>query len=283
MAVKASLILATFDQPQELKLVLAALERQTEVDFEIMLADDGSGADTKAVIGAATLRGKLRIRHFWQEHKGFRKSRILNQAIAASQGNTLIFLDGDCVPHREFVEQHILLQERGRYVAGRRVDLSREFTQWLTEEKLRAGALDGTNLISLGRLWLDSLREEGSTPFHRAYMVRTPWLRRACGLEKVVDLKGCNFSASRADFLAIDGFDEAYEGYGREDTDVELRLQHLGLAIKSAKNLCLQFHLWHDRRGFTPANEGLLDDVRRSRRVKALRGLSGAGYSGADR
>jgi GT2 family glycosyltransferase len=89
----------------------------------------------------------------------------------------------------------------------------------------------------------------------------------------VADLKGCNFSVSRAAMLAIDGFDRSYEGYGREDTDVELRLQNLGLRIRSAKNLCLQFHLWHEPRAFTPANEALLDEVRRTKRVKALRGI----------
>jgi hypothetical protein len=73
--------------------------------------------------------------------------------------------------------------------------------------------------------------------------------------------------------LAIDGFDESYEGYGREDTDVELRLQNLGLKIRSGKNLCLQFHLWHEPRPFTPVNEGLLEEVKQSRRVRARRGL----------
>jgi GT2 family glycosyltransferase len=125
----------------------------------------------------------------------------------------------------------------------------------------------------LFRLFMDSLRKTGSKPFHRAYMVKNPLFRKISGLEKVVDLKGCNFSALREHMLAIDGFDESYEGYGREDTDVELRLLNLGLQIRSAKNLCLQFHLWHEQRGFTPANEELLDEVKRTKRVKAKRGL----------
>ena len=123
-------------------------------------------------------------------------------------------------------------------------------------------------------LFLDSLKTNGSAPFHRAYMVRTPFLRKVSGLEKVVDLKGCNFSVQKLDMQAIDGFDESYEGYGREDTDVELRLQNLGLSIKSAKNLCLQFHLWHAPRAFTPTNEELLNDVKRTKRIRALRGIT---------
>lgn len=272
LAPKASIILATYQWPEALAMVLSGLVTQSEKNFELMIADDGSDDRTKSVIKSYRDRVPFAIHHFWQENKGFRKSRILNEAIRAAKSDTLIFLDGDCVPHREFVEQHIQLQEKGRYVCGRRVDLSPEYTEQLTAAQVEGGALNGVG-SGIFDLWLDSLRKGGSKPFHRAYMVRNPVLRKLCGLDKVVDLKGCNFSVSRADMLAIDGFDQNYEGYGREDTDVELRLQNLGLRIKSAKNLCLQFHLWHEPRGFTPVNEGLLQEVAQTKRVKAKRGL----------
>lgn len=270
---KASLILSTYEWPDALALVLSGLVTQSEKNFEVLLADDGSGERTKTVVASYRARVPFEIRHFWQENKGFRKSRILNEAIRAARGETLIFLDGDCVPQREYVEQHLRLQSPGYYVAGRRVDLSKEFTERLDPAQVEGGALNGfaTGLLDL---FADSLRKGGSKPFHRAYLVRQPILRRLFGLDKVDDLKGCNFSVSRTDMLAIDGFDQSYEGYGREDTDVELRLQNLGLKIRSGKNLCLQFHLWHQPRAFTPANEGLLDEVKRTKRVKALRGLS---------
>lgn len=274
---KASVILATYEWPEALALVLSGLQLQSERNFEVMIADDGSSPATKTVVEAFRSRAKFPIEHFWQENKGFRKSRILNRAIAGSSGRTLIFLDGDCVPHREFVRQHILLQEGGRYVAGRRVDLSAEYTQKLTPDTV--GVLNGEKISDLFRFWMDSLRKQGSKPFHRAYMVENPLLRKLFGMEKVVDLKGCNFSCSRADMLAINGFDESYEGYGREDTDVELRLQNLGLRIKSAKNLCLQFHLWHEPRAFTPANDSLLEEVKSQKRVRALRGLKESGFT----
>jgi glycosyltransferase involved in cell wall biosynthesis len=269
---KPSIILATYQWPEALALVLSALLTQSEKSFEVMIADDGSDERTKKVIADYSARAFFPIKHFWQENKGFRKSRILNEAIRAARGDTLIFLDGDCVPHKEFVAQHVALQDGKHYVAGRRVDLSKEFTARLTPAEIEKGALNGLPL-GLFRLWMDSIRKTGSTPFHRAYMVKNPLLRKVFGMEKVVDLKGCNFSAKREHMLAIDGFDESYEGYGREDTDVEIRLQNLGLKIRSAKNLCLQFHLWHEQRGFTPVNEDLLEDVKRTRRVKAKRGL----------
>ncbi len=272
---KASIILATYQWPEALAMVLSGLVTQSETTFEVMIADDGSDDRTKAVIKSYQERVPFEIRHFWQENKGFRKGRILNEAIRAAQGETLIFLDGDCVPHREFVEQHIALQEKGAYVCGRRVDLSKASTAQLSSAQIEGGAVNGVG-SGIFDLWLDSLKKHGSKPFHRAYMVKNALLRRLCGLDKVVDLKGCNFSVSRADMLAIDGFDQSYEGYGREDTDVELRLQNLGLKIKSAKNLCLQFHLWHEPRAFTPVNEHLLAEVKQSKRVKAKRGLGEA-------
>ncbi len=271
-APKVSVILSTYQWPEALAVVLSGLITQSEKNFEILIADDGSDARTKEVIASYQRRVPFAIRHFWQENQGFRKSRILNEAIKAAKGSVLIFLDGDCVPHREFVAQHLALQEEGYYVAGRRVDLSESFSETMTPAQVEGGALNGVG-CGIFDLWIDSLRKGGSRPFHRAYLVRNAIFRKLFRLDKVVDLKGCNFSVSRESMLAIDGFDRSYEGYGREDTDVELRLQNLGLKIRSAKNLCLQFHLWHKPRTFTPANEGLLEEVKRTKRVKALQGL----------
>lgn len=271
----ASIILATYQWPEALALVLSGLLTQTEKNFEVMLADDGSDERTKKTVAEYQKRGAFPIQHFWQENKGFRKSRILNQAIQAAKGKTLIFLDGDCVPHKDFVAQHVALQDGKHYIAGRRVDLSKEFTAKLTPARIEKGMLNGVASGILA-LFMDSLRKKGSRPFHRSYMVKAPIFRKLFGLEKVVDLKGCNFSVLREDMLKIDGFDESYEGYGREDTDVELRLLNLGLKIKSAKNLCLQFHLWHEPRAFTPVNEDLLAEVKQSKRIKAKRGIGAA-------
>ena len=272
---KASIILSTYQWPEALALVLSGLIGQTEKSFEVLIADDGSDFRTKDMIDRYVKRKLLTIKYFWQENKGFRKSRILNQAIQAAEGEVLIFLDGDCLPHKDFVAQHVALQDGKHYVAGRRVDLSKEFTMQLTPEKVEKGQMNGT-LMGLYKLAMDSMKANGSKPFHRAYVVKNPLVRAICGLNKVTDLKGCNFSVPREKMLAIDGFDESYEGYGREDTDVEIRLQNLGLKIRSAKNLCVQFHLWHEPRAFTPVNESLLDDVRKSGRIKAKIGLGKA-------
>ena len=140
---EASIILATYEWPEALALVLSALLTQTQKNFEVMIADDGSDFRTKDVIEAYRKRASFPIQHFWQENKGFRKCRILNQAIREAKGRTLIFLDGDCVPHREFVAQHVALQDGKHYVAGRRVDLSPEFTKRLDPQAIEKGVLNG--------------------------------------------------------------------------------------------------------------------------------------------
>ena len=208
MSLKASIILATFDWPEALAMVLAALQTQTEKSFEVMIADDGSDEKTRKII--EEYKRFYPIQHFWQEHKGFRKSRILNQAIMAAEGETLIFLDGDCVPHKDFVREHVRIQDPEHYVCGRRIDLSKEYTAQLGTKEILAGRLNGESFMDYARLFLDSLKENGSKPFHRSYVVRTPLICKICGMDKVVDLKGCNFSVSRNHMMAIDGFDESY-------------------------------------------------------------------------
>lgn len=261
--VSASILLATYEMPRHLELVLAALERQSTRDFEIIICDDGSGEATKSLIEKFTKHSPISVKHLWQEHDGFRKCRILNQGLRASRGKTLIFLDGDCVPHYKFVQDHIDQQEEGFYLAGRRVELGQEFSSSLTPERVRKGIFDGLT-------WplIRARMKKDIELVHRS--IRVPWsgLRRLLKMDRVDDLKGCNFSVSRRDMELINGFDEEYQGYGREDTDVEIRLQHLGLRIKSLKGLAIQFHVWHPRREFTPANDNRLEDLKRSKKIR---------------
>jgi len=273
---KVSLILATYEMPRHLELVLAALSRQRFQDFEILLCDDGSGPVTREVVknSAATLG--VPLTHLWQENRGFRKCRILNEAIRRAKGELLVFLDGDCVPHRDFIGDHWKTREAGTFGAGRRVEISKRIGDEITLRDVRRGIFDRPS----ARLLVDHLFGETESWNRTIRWGTSPWIRKLLKLDRVVDLKGCNFSVFRDDLLAINGFDEAYEGYGREDTDVEIRLLHYGLQRRSLKGIALQFHIWHDRRGFTAANEGLLDSARSSRRIRCERGVDGGDATG---
>jgi len=265
----ATLFVATYEMPRHLELVCAALERQSRSDFEVIFCDDGSGVETRRMIEAFRTRSGIRTQHVWQEHHGFRKCRILNAALRKASGKVCVFLDGDCVPHRHFIRDHLEQQEEGRYLAGRRVELGRSLSERIDVDRVRRGFFDYPH-PSL--IW-DAI--SGETEFlNRSFRVPFEPVRRLLKMNRVVDLKGCNYSVPMAALQAINGFDEAYEGYGREDTDVELRLQNLGLKIKSLKGLAIQFHVWHPRREFTPGNDQRLDELKRNGRTRCEQGLS---------
>lgn len=265
---QASLFVSTYEMPHHLSLVLAALARQTFKDFEILICDDGSGEETKKIIEGFIKTSPIPVRHFWQKHDGFRKCRILNQAAREARGEIFVFLDGDCVPHKDYIGDHVRQQEEGFYLAGRRVELGKKLSLQLTPEQISAGYFDWPR----PSLILSAFRGDTEN-LQRSFRVASNSVRKLFKMNRVVDLKGCNYSIPRTALEAINGFDENYEGYGREDTDAELRLQNLGLKIKSMKGLAIQFHVWHPRREFTPANDNRLDELKRSGRIKALKGL----------
>jgi glycosyltransferase involved in cell wall biosynthesis len=265
---KASLFVTTYELPQHLELVCAGLARQSCREFEVLFCDDGSSPETAKIIQRFAQASQIQTQHIWQEHQGFRKCRILNRAIPQSTGPVLIFLDGDCIPHRDFIQDHLDEQEEGFYLAGRRLELGPKISAQLTPERVTLGFFDRPQAEVL---W-SSLTGD-SAHFNRSIHMRSRWLRNLFKMNHIVDLKGCNYSVPRHHIEAINGFDESYEGYGREDTDVEIRLQNLGLKIKSMKGLALQFHVWHPKRDFTPANDERLDELKQTRRFRCKTGL----------
>ncbi len=268
-ATTASLFVTTYEMPRHLELVLAGLSRQTRQDFELILCDDGSGAETREVIDRFRSTVRFPVLHLRQDHQGFRKCRILNEGLRHASGEILVFLDGDCVPHRDFMKDHIENQEAGRYLAGRRVELGPRISSRLTVDAVTAGYFD---FPRPSLIW--SGLSKDSEFVEKSLRVTNPTLRTRLGMDRIIDLKGCNYSVPRAAIDAINGFDEEYEGYGREDTDVELRLQNLGLRIKSLKGLAIQFHVWHPRREFTPRNDERLAELKRSGRTSCRLGLN---------
>ena len=104
---RISVIVSTYNRPDTLALVLEGLRRQTVPAHEVIVADDGSGPGTRAMLQAWTASHPgFPLRHLWHPDDGFRKTIILNEAVLASTGDYLVFTDGDCVPDRRFVEDH---------------------------------------------------------------------------------------------------------------------------------------------------------------------------------
>jgi glycosyltransferase involved in cell wall biosynthesis len=233
-----SVILATYNWPEALGLCLQALEAQTDRNFEIVIADDGSRDETKAVIQAFVATTGIPIRHEWQPDDGFRKSQILNKAIASSQGQYLVFLDGDCLVQPDFIERHRAMSQSEVMVTGSRILLNQSLTQhycglgvWSYAEfsrKLWAMRLSG-QINKILPLWVKL--PDSSVRMYADFV----WRR----------IKGCNMAAWREDVLRIGGFDETMQGWGHEDADFVFRLHKAGIGRKSGAWATEVLHLWH--------------------------------------
>ena len=263
-----SVIVTTYNREDALDAVLRSLAGQRDTDFEVIVADDGSGTRTAEVVANWNVKLGRRLEHVWHADYGFRAAEIRNRAILAAGGTYCIFLDGDCIARPDFVGTHRKLAEPGWFVSGNRVLLSRELTakvlrenltpeswtfpRWLAE-RLRGGI---NRLSALLRLPLGPLRR----------------LRQ--GAWK--DARSCNLAIWRADLDRVDGFDADYSGWGKEDSDIIVRLLHAGVRRKDGTFATGVLHLWHPEaeRSQLARNEDKLADVLAGDRVRALRGLS---------
>ncbi|MDR2885735.1 MAG: glycosyltransferase [Rikenellaceae bacterium] len=227
-----SVIISTYNAPLYLRLSLQSLLEQTHMPDEVIIADDGSGLETKVVIDAFRDRCPVRVKHVWQEDTGFRKAAITNRAAAAAASDYLIVVDGDLLLHRHLVRDHCDLAAPGVFLSASRVPLPH-----CTTRRILSGSTKGVNLLH--RLtffngwrfrcvmhWVSERYKQGPK-----YRYRTP--------------KGCNMSMWRDDLISVNGYDEDFEGWGYEDTELAVRLRHTGLKMLNVKFGALVFHMWH--------------------------------------
>jgi len=233
---RASVLVATYENPAALALVFGGLARQTTNEFEVIIADDGSGDATRAVVGAFAERKTVPVRHVWQNDEGVRKGKILNRALLDARAEYVIFLDGDIVPARDFVARHLELARPRTYLSGSCVLLGPAASRTLTAADVAGGALDGLRSCRRGN--------------RRARRVAA---RRIPGLAAILDraasepvgFHGGNASVSREDALAIGGFDERLARF--EDKDFGHRLRLRGLRGASVRYRIPAWHLHHER------------------------------------
>ena len=263
-----TLVISVYNKPEVLRLVLAACSRQVFSDFEIIVADDGSGPAVRDVVADARGASRQMILHLWQEDRGWRKNVILNTSIRTSRGEYLVFIDGDCLPSRMFLKDHWDEREEGRVLLGRRVETSERWSRQLTLRSVETGTFE-----KLGRREiLDGLTGR-SLRVEDGIRMGSPLLRRLL-LRNVRGMLGSNFSAARKDLVAINGFDELYDGPGcGEDSDVQYRLSLNGVSGKSLRNLAVQYHVWHPRTRVSDACWDRFQMIKRTREVRCLAGL----------
>jgi len=233
-----SLILATYNRVDALNLVLQSLSTQTDTGFEIVIADDGSRSDTKLLIQQFRSRSNLDIKHVWQEDRGFRKSLILNQGIARTQGEYLVFLDGDCIAQPDFISQHRRLAAVNHLVTGSRI---------LCDKQLTNDLIDSETLVSWTGWRILQWRLQQRINKCLPLFLKVPDNRWRIYSKFVWRrIKGCNMACWKSDAQAIGGFDEALVGWGHEDADFVFRLQtHQKVLRKSGAFATEILHLWH--------------------------------------
>lgn len=232
-----SVVITTYNRSDALLAVLGGLARQTDHNFEVIVADDGSREEQRQRILKSSLAQSLHLTHVWHPDVGFTASRIRNRGVAAARGDYIIFMDGDCVPEVDFIARHKALAQAGFFVNGSRVMLSPALTQRV---------LAGTEQISarsVGYWLVQRLRGQASKLTHLLRLPDGPWR-----MKRVFSWKGirsCNMGVWRADFARVDGFDESFVGWGHEDADLVLRLHHAGVLRKNGYCATEVFHLWH--------------------------------------
>lgn len=224
-----SLIVTTFNKPDELFLVFKSIECQKLLPSEVIIADDGSDENTKKLISDYSKNSKLKIIHSFQENLGFRAAESRNKAIAKSSCEYIVLIDGDMILHPEFISDHARNARKGFFIQGSRVLLSNSSTK----KALNSGK-HNFNFFSLGIS--NRLNSIHSNLLSKFFSKRKNHLR---------GIKTCNMSFFFKDFIRVNGFNHDFQGWGREDNEFIVRLMNNKINRITLKFAAVQFHLWH--------------------------------------
>ena len=259
--ITVALLISTYNWKEALELVLMSVKNQSVFPDEILIADDGSKVDTKNLIEGFARSFPKPVIHIWHEDNGFRKTIILNKAIAACTAQYIIQLDGDCILHKHFIKDHIASATKGKYVFGSRCRI----------EEDHVNKVFGKKKINFNIFSKDIKA--------RTKAIRFPFLSKLYALKTVTDLtfklRGCNIAFWRADILAVNGYNETMVGWGMEDSELVARLIHSGIYGKRLRYKGLVFHIHHTiySRDKYNVNDQILNDTIKHKTVWANNGI----------
>lgn len=268
---RISVILSTYNQPQWLEKSLWGYAQQTERPLEILVADDGSGPETREVIAAARRASGLNLRHVWHEDDGFRKTVILNKALAEARGDYLVFSDGDAIPRADYLATHRRCARPGWFLSGGLVRLPLSVSRLVTRNDVQSGRCFCAQWVRehtaadepRPKLLKLTARGAAAEALNRLTPTRATW-------------NGCNASCWREDALRVRGFDERMQ-YGGEDREFGERLRNLGLRSAQLRYTAICVHLEHGRGYVRPEmwerNRRIRAETRAARRTATDFGL----------
>jgi glycosyltransferase involved in cell wall biosynthesis len=259
---KIGVIVSTYNRPDALVKVMTGLMNQSRRPDEIIVADDGSTDATRQAINPFLEKKKPGCIHVWQTDDGFRLSKIRNEAIKASQSDYLVFLDGDCIPHCHFIKDHGALAKPGCFFQGKRVIVSQQASP-LFEHTHTRSFLHLVGCVMTGKI---------SNGHH---IIRLPFLP-AYTTKKMSGIRGCNMGFYKSDLLAVNGFNQAFKGWGREDSEIVARLYNYGIRRREHPFMAICYHLWHpeNTRSRMDENDRLLDQALASNQYYCKKGIN---------
>ncbi len=229
--VKISLVITTYSNPLGLKKAAESAFHQTRPPDEVLIADDGSGENTSALVRNFAGSSPVPVIHVWQEDMGFRAAMIRNKAISRATGDYIILLDGDCVMNRHFIADHESLSEEGCFIQGKRILVNKE----------AVAAFDHAVADSQLALLRMALSGKITNAHHLLRLAQYPGFKN----RKLKGIKSCNMSFFKKDIIAVNGFNEDFEGWGNEDSELACRFFRYGLFKKVHPFMAVCFHLWH--------------------------------------
>jgi len=258
---KISLIISTYNWPEALRASLASVLMQTQLPDEVIIADDGSTSETKNLIESLKLEFPIPLMHAWHEDKGFRLSSSRNNAIRKANYDYIIIIDGDLLLHKDFILDHTNSSEKGFYIQGSRVFLNKSLSSQLISESSKSMP----NIFSSGLS-------------NRKHLFRSRLLMgisAAFSKQSHRGTRGCNLAAYKNDLYSVNGFNEEFTSWGREDSEFTARLLHSGIKRKNLKFGGIAFHLWHEtsKAKASTENEKILELTLTKKLIRCDHGL----------
>lgn len=259
---KISVIISTYNAEEWLKKVLWGFNCQIFKDFEVVIADDGSGPKTKELLGEMSENVFYNIIHVWQEDDGFQKSRILNKAVEACNAEYIIMTDGDCIPREDFVEVHYINKEPGYFISGGYYMLPMNISKLITLEDI-----EKQNCFNIH--WL---KEKGiPKTFKNNKLTASGLVSKLLNTITPTNASwnGHNSSGWKKDILNVNGFDERMQ-YGGQDRELGERLFNFGIKSKQLRYSAVCVHLDHKRGYKTPESIAKNQAIRKETRSNKL-------------